>query len=270
MPPLLRRLATAFNAAENFGNPLQIAASRLFRQPYECITVVDRASGVRCRCSLNSHHMFSEVWYAHVYDVNGVPIRPGDAVLDIGANQGFFTCYAAYKGAKVYAFEPVPELFDRLMFNVRQNGFADRVTAFPCAVGEFNSDVEIQVSDSLGGGQSSINPEFSKRYNVPVRQSIKVPCKTLPGILDELSLPSVRLCKLDVEGAELGILRALRPSNLDKLQSICLEYHLDIDPRRELLTMIEAWGTHHMSLMDQRLYDVGHILRCAHKGALEF
>jgi FkbM family methyltransferase len=266
---LFGRIATAINAAEHFGNPLQIAASRLFRKSSECITVVDRASGVRCLCTLNSHHMFSEVWYTRSYDVNGVPIRPGDIVLDIGANQGFFTCYAACKGAKVFAFEPVPELFERLLFNVRRNGFAERVTAFPCAVGESDSDVEIQVSYSLGGGQSSIVPEFTKHYNVPVRQSIKVACRTLPKILGELGAPTVRLCKLDVEGAEFGILRTLTASHLEEIQSMAMECHPGVCEMRDLLKMIEGWGTHHVSLMDQRPYDAGYILRCAHKGVLD-
>lgn len=269
MPPFLRRLATAFNAAENFGNPLEIAASRLFRKPWECITVIDRASGVGCLCSLNSHHMFSEVWYTHVYDVNGVPIRPGDVVLDVGANQGFFSCYAAQKGAKVFAFEPVPELFDRLVFNTRRNGFADRVKVFPWAIGESDAEVEIQVSASLGGGQSSIIPEFVKFYKVPVRQSIKVACKTLPEVLDELRISDVRLCKLDVEGAEFSILRTLTRSDLARFQSISMECHTGVYSIRDLLHMIESWGTYNVSLMDQRLYDSGYILRCAHKGALE-
>ena len=99
----LNRMATALNAFEHFGNPLQIAAWRLLRKPSDTITIVDKASGVKCRCNLGSHHMFSEVWYQHVYDVEGVPIRAGDLVLDIGANQGFFTCYAAQKGAN-----PIP------------------------------------------------------------------------------------------------------------------------------------------------------------------
>jgi hypothetical protein len=122
MPPLLRRLGTALNAAETF------AVLCILLPPSECITVIDRASGVSCLCSLNSHHMFSEVWYKQVYDVNGVPVRLGDVVRTL-ANQGFFSCYAAHKGAKVFAFEPVPELFDRLVLNACQ---MVSMTATPC------------------------------------------------------------------------------------------------------------------------------------------
>jgi FkbM family methyltransferase len=268
MTRIFARLSTALNAANNFGNPIQIAKWRLLRKPSDSITVVDRASGVRCQCSLDSHHMFSEVWYAHVYDVTGVPIRPGDIVLDIGANQGFFTCYAAHKGAKVFAFEPVPELFERLVFNVKQNGFADRVTAVQCAIGESNSTAEMFVSGSLGGGQSSLVPEFVKNHNVPVKRNINVQCRPLSQILEEYSISSIRLCKIDVEGAELGILRSLKPHDIAKFQSIVMEYHFGAYPVTELFEMLEAWGTHHISLMDERQYN-GNILRCVARGILQ-
>jgi FkbM family methyltransferase len=268
MTTLMARFASSLNAASNFGNPLAIAMGRLLRKPSDFITLVDRASGVRCRCSVDSHHMFSDVWFTHVYDVMGVPIRPGDVVLDIGANQGFFTCYAAHKGASVIAFEPVPELAERLVFNVYQNGFADRVTIVQCAVGGGNREVELRVSTSIGGGQSSIVPEFSKYHRVPTQRIITVRCKTLPEILDEYSISTIRLCKIDVEGAELEILRALKPHEAAKLQSIAMEYHFGAYPMVELFRMLEAWGTHHVSLMDERQH-VGNILRCVAHGVLQ-
>ena len=51
--------------------------------------MVDRATGVRCECTVDSHQMFSATWYKHLNDVPGLPIGPGDVVIDIGANQGF-------------------------------------------------------------------------------------------------------------------------------------------------------------------------------------
>jgi FkbM family methyltransferase len=264
----LSRLANSLNAIAHFGNPWEIAVGRLLRRPFDMMAVIDRASGVRCLCSVASHQMFSEVWFTHIYDVMGVPIRPGDVILDIGANQGFFTCYAAHKGARVFAFEPVPELFERVVFNVQQNGFADRVNVVQCAIGEQNREVELQVSASLGGAQSSIVAAFSQNNHVPVERSITVQCKTLPEIIDEYSISSIRMCKIDAEGAELEILRELKPHEVAKIQSIAMEYHFGAYPMDELLRLLETWGTHHISLMDERPY-TGNILRCVAHGVLE-
>jgi FkbM family methyltransferase len=262
MPSLLPRLATTLIAADHFGNPFRIALTRLLGKPENLMEVKDRVTGVHCICSLDSHHMFASTWYTRVYDVPGVPIRKGDVVVDIGANQGFFTCYAAQKGARVYAFEPVPELFERLRLNVQRNGFADRVTLEPYAVGGASGTAEMFVSSSLGGGQSTILPEFARNANVPISRRITVRCKTLPQILAEFSLRSVRLCKMDVEGAELQILRTLNYALLARIQSLVLEYHPEAYDLGALLRLTIGWGTHQVSYMDDRPY-VGNILRVA-------
>jgi len=43
---------------------------------------------------------------------------PGDIVLDVGANIGLFTLFAAKQGAQVYAYEPVPPTFKVLQYNI--------------------------------------------------------------------------------------------------------------------------------------------------------
>lgn len=166
--------------------------------------------------------MFSDIWYSHVYDVPGVPIRQGDVVIDIGANQGFFTCYAAFKSARVLAFEPVPELCQRLRENVDRNGFTSRVTIQQCAIGAAPGLVNLFVSSYLGGAQSTTVPEFMRGAGVPVVQETLVECKTLSQILEEFSLQRIRLCKLDVEGAELAILKTLSHADLARIESLRL------------------------------------------------
>jgi len=267
LPRVLRRLGTALTASYHFGNPMQIGWKRIFGKPSDLLTVVDRASGVRCLCTLNSHHMFSDIWYSHTYDVPGVPIRAGDVVIDIGANQGFFSCYAAFKGARVFAFEPVPELCQRLRENVVRNGFSDRVTIQQCAVGASSGFTDLFVSSFLGGAQSTIVPEFVRSAGVPVVQTIRVECKTLPQILEGLPLQTVRLCKLDVEGAELAILKTLSPADLARIQSFALEYHQEAYDLNTLLRLVLDWRTHHVSFIEERPY-IGNILRLAAGSAL--
>ena len=44
-------------------------------------------------------------------------------VLDIGANLGIYSLYAARKQCEVYAFEPTPNIFNLLNENFKMNGF---------------------------------------------------------------------------------------------------------------------------------------------------
>jgi len=259
---MLTRVAKSLIAADRLANPLHVLRKRMFANPKDTMTIVDKASKVHCLCNVGSYHMFGETWYSHVYDVPGLPIRPNDIVLDIGANQGFFTCYAASKGAIVYAFEPVPALYERLIRNVAKNGFAPQVTAIPCAISDNNEMVEMMVSDSYGGGQSTINQQFAKQFGLQKGQHIMVECKTLPQILAEYGIPSVRLCKIDIEGAELKLLSTLKPQDLERIEGFAMEYHPGAYDLQSLIQLLVGWGTHQVSLMEEKPYngDVLHLI----------
>jgi FkbM family methyltransferase len=134
-------------------------------------------------------------------------IRPNDIVIDIGANQGFFTCYAAYHGARVYAFEPFPQSFETLRENVRINGFEKNVAARPWAIGGQNGTANLIYTDREGGVMNSINLAYCQKKNLDTRQQITVPCYTLAQIIEDMKIERIRLCKIDCEGAELDILK---------------------------------------------------------------
>jgi 31-O-methyltransferase len=63
-----------------------------------------------------------EICDDQLYLQAGVSISPGDVVLDIGANIGVFTLYAAKQGAQVYAYEPMPATYGVLQQNVKAHG----------------------------------------------------------------------------------------------------------------------------------------------------
>ena len=262
------RFAKSLMAAERLANPLHVVRKRMFAKPSDCMTIIDKSTRVSCLCNVGSYHMFGETWYSHVYDVPGLPIRPNDVVLDIGANQGFFTCYAASKGAMVYAFEPVPALYERLVSNVEKNGFTRQVTAIKCAVSDSDKPVEMLVSQSFGGGQSTINPEFARQFGLSNSQRITVECRTLPQILTEFATPSVRMCKIDIEGAELRLLSTLQPHHLEQIQGFAMEYHPGAYDLHSLIKLLLNWGTHQVSLMEQKAY-TGDVLHLISTKALE-
>ena len=224
------------------------------------MTIVDKASGFTCVCNVGAYHIFGETWYSRVYDVPGLPIRFGDVVLDIGACQGFYTCYAASKGATVYAFEPVPESYERLVRNIARNGFADRVKAVQCAISDHDGSAEMLVSESKGGGDSTINLEYASRARVPANRGIEVECRAFSNVLDEYAIPSIRLCKIDVEGSEMAMLSTLDADHRARIQGFAMEYHL--------ITSLLSWDTHQVCLMDERP-NVGNILHLISCQALE-
>jgi FkbM family methyltransferase len=249
---LISRGAHYLEALQRLGNPSHTLFRRLFGKPEDIMTIIDRRSGIRCRCTVGSYHMFGSTWYSHDYDVPHVPIRPGDVVLDIGANQGFFTCYAAYRGANVYAFEPNPESYERLLSNVETNGLLDRVIAKPWAIAENEGRAELLVSHDLGGGMTTINPDFARNSRLAVRTTLEVPTYTLAQMFDRFSLQRVRLCKIDAEGSEIAILRTLTAQHLAAIDSFAAEIHPEAYSTRELAETILAWGTHQIGFNDER------------------
>ena len=61
---------------------------------------------------------------------------PDSVVLDVGANIGIYTLLAAKRGARVIAIEADPRNVEKLRHHVHLNGFDDRVTILPIAVGD--------------------------------------------------------------------------------------------------------------------------------------
>ncbi len=245
------RLIRALELIRRFSNPGHVLWKRCFGKPQDDMLLVDRETGVRLRAKIASYHMFAGVWHKHDYTVPHMPIRRGDIVLDLGANQGFFTCYAAHLGARVYAFEPDPKSFERLVSNVELNGFSELVIARPWAISDHTGSSELMVSRELGGGMSTIVPGMADETRMHVARTVTVACHTLPEVLDLFSLSRVRLCKMDVEGSELGILGSLGQKNISSIDSFAIEFHHETYTMQELLRLVTAWGTHQISFNEQ-------------------
>lgn len=239
---MLSRLIPILQGLVHYRNPVHIVLKRLTGGPETLMTIADRKTGVTVVASAQSYHMFGETWYARDYDVPECPIRPGDTVIDIGAHQGFFTCYAASRGAEVYAFEPYPPSFSRLTENVQRNGFSGRVRAFQEAVSDHTSVTRMRCFNYLGGGSNTI-----VRSHIPHLEAddiVNVPTIDIAAALERVS-GRIRLCKLDCEGAELDIVRAITtPARID---SFALEYHPHAYHLPDLVMTLTSWGTHQVS-----------------------
>lgn len=106
-------------------NWVRVLAGKIFALPVSEIKFRDgtRFMPANSRIGKADLSIIAEIWLAESYNPPFFEIRPGDTVFDIGANQGFFTVYAARKAnrGKVYSFEPVPVLAQALKRNVAVN-----------------------------------------------------------------------------------------------------------------------------------------------------
>jgi FkbM family methyltransferase len=126
-------------------------------------------------------------------------MQPGFVFLDIGANIGGYSLFvAAHAGpsARIVAVEPQPDIFERLVFNLRLNSFAT-VKAVACAVADKEGELTLFV-DHNNKGESSVKIMTGDSNSA----SISVPAKRLLTLIEEEGFQRVDAAKLDTEGAE--------------------------------------------------------------------
>jgi FkbM family methyltransferase len=230
------RLTKAFR---NYRNPFWLALQRGFGATH--VEVTERASGLSFRCLRGADRMLGETFHGLVYDVPMAPVGPGDLVIDVGANHGFAACHFARKGARVLAFEPSPEVFPLLVSNIARNGLEGRVQALRAAVTGRDGTTLLHPTPALGGGMSTTNTGFAQRVGVSYGAPIQVEARSICSVLAALGPARVRLLKLDCEGAELEILEALRPADLERIDSLALEYHPEAHPLADVMRVLLSW-----------------------------
>lgn len=134
-------------------------------------------------------------------------VRPGDIVLDIGANFGWYTTlFSRLVGERggVVAFEPVPPTFGELERNLALNGNPGNVRAHLLALGERKGTITLHVPTWLWLG-----PAFASavRQHGGPHVTYTSPMETLDGFMERTGEGCAALVKCDVEGGELAILK---------------------------------------------------------------
>ena len=154
-------------------------------------------------------------------------LGPVQVFLDIGANAGYFSLLASHcvgESGKVLAVEPNPAMANQL----RQNVERSRLTNIAIIQAACSDSVEVRdlyVGNAYNTGNSSLS-----RDNLAWTQSVKVTCTTVDLLVEKCGLHRVDLVKIDVEGAELQVLRGmsttlkrLRPKIITELSPSLLE-----------------------------------------------
>lgn len=165
--------------------------------------------------------------------------------LDIGANTGFYSLLAAASGAdKVFAYEPVPTIFNILKLNTNLSGLS--VSLHQEAIANQPGEMLMYIPKTdrkYIETSASLNPDFRTEHAEAVTIQVRSLDELARRFSSEGSLPhDVLLMKVDVESYELPVLtggeqffKDLRPVILIEL----LEVNKD---RQDIYDVISAHG----------------------------
>ena len=163
-------------------------------------------------------------WNAEEYRAFRADVSSGDVVLDIGANLGAYSLLFAQwvgPGGHVYAFEPAPEARRGLERHVRLNRCADRVTIS----GEAMSSAP-GVAQFRAAGPHGDNRLVADGGSGGDRIGVKT--TSIDDFCAKNRLAPA-LIKVDVEGAELDVLKGARATIAAR--GLALRLYVEMHPR---------------------------------------
>jgi FkbM family methyltransferase len=163
------------------------------------------------------------------------PLRSGDVFVDCGANIGFYALRAAQRVGPegvVIAVEPVASTAAQLARNATLNG-ATNISIIEAAVGAQRGGKAKFVAPPHSFARAMVIDAAPTSSQQPLQELGDVDVMTL----DEVCAPhsSIRVLKLDVEGAELAALHGAGDA-LRKVHTIVLERNRDAEEIMKLVT----------------------------------
>ena len=136
--------------------------------------------------------------------------EPHDTFVDIGANIGLYTLYAAKRGAVVHAFEPHAGNFAELVTNIYINEF-DKVKAYPFAIMDkisVNELAMLSIVPAQSHNDFGMNDDRVKHY--------------VAGFTLDYTKVKPHHIKIDVDGLEDKVIAGMDKS-LELVKSILVE-----------------------------------------------
>jgi len=135
-------------------------------------------------------------------------IPAGGVFVDVGAHIGYYSLKAAAMvgpSGRVLAIEPNPETIRRLRADIRESG-ASQVLVEPVACSDSEGMVEFFAATRENAGASSLSKANAASAG-PIARSYRVRTRRLDAIVRESGVTRVDVIKIDVEGAELLVLK---------------------------------------------------------------
>ncbi len=197
-------------------------------------------------------YLFKEIFEEAGYLRHGIELSDDACVFDVGANIGMFTLFAGRRcpNAKVYAFEPIGEVCAALRLNaelyggpgvrVFNHGLAEeekqttftyypQQTVMSGASAYADADYEMEVvrgtlrGVTQGADDAQDVEELLRGSFAAQTQSCRL--RRLSDVMREESVGRINLLKIDVQRAELDVLRGIDEEDWAKIEQVAMEVH---------------------------------------------
>lgn len=141
-------------------------------------------------------------------------VQERDVVVDVGAYIGYFSLLASERVGDegcVYAFEPVPRNYERLLRNINENQ-AKNIKPFMFGLSDRNEILSIKMPGDNPGESTLSEKSWTELFTDKETKKSMVKAKFLP--FDEFykinNVDNVNVIKIDVEGAEFKVVKGMK------------------------------------------------------------
>lgn len=172
--------------------------------------------------------------------------RPDDVLVDVGANVGMYTVWAAKtRGVRVFAFEPESQNFALLNRNIFLNGLGDRVNAYCLAMSDAAGLSQLHLSNFTPGSSCHSFGEQVDYNHVPMQPAYSQGCVSarLDDLIASGAVAEPDHVKIDVDGFEPKVVAGMqRIIAGTKLRSLLIEINQNLADHRQLVADLKARG----------------------------
>jgi len=191
--------------------------------------------GIFFRQGTSDTTVYKEIFIDNCYEKSLANIKENSVVIDIGAHIGIFSMYCSPKCKQVFSYEAHPENFSLAQKNIKNKNINNIKIENLAVWSKSNEKIFISDSEETRTGEHTINKE----------KGFEVETISLEDIFLKNNIQRCDLLKIDVEGAEYAILFSAPDIIFEKIESISMEYHPDVnkDKRKDdLVRLFENKG----------------------------
>ena len=175
--------------------------------------------------------------------------KPGEILLDCGANVGMYTIWAAVtRACPVYAFEPEAQNYAVLNRNIQLNGVASLVRAYCMGLSDATGLSVLNMADMRVGGSNHSVGEALDFEHKPLATNFVQGCYAAK--VDELvargDIPVPNHIKIDVDGFEPKVVAGARETLRDPaVKSLLIEINQNLADHMSMVGELNALGFAH-------------------------